>query len=68
RKNKNAIIAAIHPGTTIGNLSDPFKKNINKQKYYSPDCSASRICDVMDKLTEKQSGDFFNWDGSRIAW
>ena len=68
RKNKNAVIAAIHPGTTIGNLSDPFKKNINKLKYYSPDCSAKRICDVMENLTEKQSGDFFNWDGSRIAW
>lgn len=68
RSNKHAVIAAIHPGTTIGNLSAPFAKNINPKKYYSPDVTASRIADVIDRLAPEQSGQFFNWDGSVLPW
>ena len=68
RTNKSAIIAAIHPGTTVSDLSKPFEHNIDKTKYYTAERSAKRICNVMDQLQPSQTGNFFNWDGSRIAW
>lgn len=68
RKNRNASIVAIHPGTTIGDLSAPFANNINPKKYYSPALSATRIIQVMQSISPKQTGQFFNWDGNNIPY
>lgn len=68
RSNKAAVLAVIHPGTTIGPLSKPFASGIAKDKYYTPQESAGRILSVTESLTAEQSGEFFNWDGSSIAW
>ena len=37
RTNKVSVVVAIHPGTTIGPLTQPFSKNIDKSKYYDLD-------------------------------
>lgn len=68
RSNKMAVLAVIHPGTTIGPLSKPFAAGVAKDKYYTPEQSASRILALAQSLSAEQSGGFFNWDGSRIAW
>ncbi|MGB8816269.1 MAG: cell-cell signaling protein, partial [Minisyncoccia bacterium] len=26
------------------------------------------LLEVLDQLTEKDSGEFFSWDGSRLPW
>ncbi len=59
---------AIHPGTTQSELSNPFTKNIQKDKLYSPDQSATRILDILSVLKEKSNGSFLNWDGSSLPW
>lgn len=68
RRNKNAAVIAIHPGTTVGNLSAPFAKNVKPGKYYTPQQSAQRIHHVLEQLTAEQTGQFLNWDGQPIAW
>ncbi len=68
RGNKNASLAVIHPGTTIGPLSKPFASGISKDKYYTPVQSAERILRLTQSITAEQSGCFFNWDGSQIPW
>ena len=68
RTHKKCSIAAIHPGTTRGNLSRPFTAKIDPNKYYTPEQSAMRILRVIDNLTPKTSGSFLNWDGTEIPW
>ena len=68
RTHKQSSLIAIHPGTTIGDLSAPFAKNVNPEKYYTPAQSAKRIVAVMDSMTPRQSGGFFNWDGQPLDW
>lgn len=67
RINKQALVIAVHPGTTQGSFTAPFKKNIDPNKYYTPEQSASRIIDVMNS-SESKSGGFYNWDGSIINY
>lgn len=63
-----AAIAAIHPGTTDTALSRPFQRNIDPQRLYTPEQTASRILGTIDAIGVGDSGGFFNWDGSEIPW
>lgn len=63
-----AVAVTIHPGTTDTSLSRPFQRNVNPGKLYSPERSAERILNVLDALTERDSGRFLNWDGRDIPW
>jgi NAD(P)-dependent dehydrogenase (short-subunit alcohol dehydrogenase family) len=67
-KHPRASIVAIHPGTTDTRLSRPFQRNIEDGKLYSPEQTAKRMLDVLGQIDHKQSGRFFNWDGSIIPW
>jgi len=68
RTNKQACLAVVHPGTTQGPLSRPFSANVVPDKYYLPEQSAKRIIELMESLRPEQTGQFFNWDGSRLPW
>jgi NAD(P)-dependent dehydrogenase (short-subunit alcohol dehydrogenase family) len=64
----NAILVALHPGTTDTRLSLPFQRNVPPEKLFSVDRTVSQLLTVMDGLTPTDSGEFFSWDGSKIAW
>ena len=68
RRLPRLCVAAIHAGTTDTDLSRPFQGNVKPGKLYTPEQSASRILSVIDGLGPADTGGFFNWDGSRIAW
>lgn len=68
RTNKQASIAAIHPGTTQGPLSKPFAAGINRDKYYTPEQSAKRILQITESLQAVDTGSFYNWDGRELPW
>ena len=68
RSNKKASVVVIHPGTTQGDLSKPFASSITKDKYYTAEDSAQRVIDVANNLSSQQTGQFFNWDGTNLAW
>ena len=59
------IVAAIHPGTTVTPLSEPF---LRRHRARPAAESAEHILAVLDGLTESDSGRFFNWDGSELPW
>jgi NAD(P)-dependent dehydrogenase (short-subunit alcohol dehydrogenase family) len=67
-KHPNAVVVAIHPGTTDTDLSRPFQANVRPGKLYTPEKTAARILRVLDELDSDSSGQFFNWDGSQIPW
>tara|TARA_B100000963_G_scaffold14321_1_gene11013 strand:+ start:1201 stop:1893 length:693 start_codon:yes stop_codon:yes gene_type:complete len=65
-KNKKAIIVALHPGTVKSNLSEPFQKT--NLKIQNPEESAKHLIKIINMIDQSQTGKFFNWDGSEIAW
>ena len=64
RKNKNAILVGLHPGTVTSKLSDPFK-NKNKN-YFSPETSADYLYNVIETKTKNDSGKIFDWNNQEI--
>jgi NAD(P)-dependent dehydrogenase (short-subunit alcohol dehydrogenase family) len=63
-----AIVVNLHPGTTDTRLSLPFQQNVPAEKLFTIDRTASQLIAVIDKLTPADSGEFFNWDGSKLPW
>lgn len=68
RKAPKAILVLLHPGTTDTQLSQPFQRNIPTEKLFSVDRTVSQLLSVIDQLHPEDSGQFFNWDGSRLPW
>jgi NAD(P)-dependent dehydrogenase (short-subunit alcohol dehydrogenase family) len=68
RSCPRAIVALLHPGTTDTRLSKPFQRNVPAEKLFPVDRTARQLLQVIEKLQESDSGEFFSWDGSRIPW
>jgi NAD(P)-dependent dehydrogenase (short-subunit alcohol dehydrogenase family) len=66
RSNPNSIFTVLQPGTVKSNLSKPFEKNVQPDQLFSPDYSAQRMLDVIDRLTPDDSGKFYAWNGDEI--
>jgi len=67
RSNPNAIILALQPGTVESKFSEPFKKNISKDKLFSPDFSVDMMSKVIESADTSSSGNFIAWDGEVIS-
>jgi NAD(P)-dependent dehydrogenase (short-subunit alcohol dehydrogenase family) len=63
-----AIVIALHPGTTDTQLSLPFQRNVPPEKLFSVDRTVAQLLAVIDRVESTDSGEFFNWDGSRLPW
>jgi NAD(P)-dependent dehydrogenase (short-subunit alcohol dehydrogenase family) len=63
-----AIVVTLHPGTTDTPLSQPFQRNVPPEKLFAPQRTVQQLLTVLDGLQESDSGEFFNWDGSRLPW
>jgi len=66
RKNKQAVIVGLHPGTVDTGLSEPFQKNVPEGKLFSPDYSTGEMLGVLDKLGKDDSGWCFDYAGKRV--
>lgn len=67
RRNAEAIVVGMHPGTVNSNLSRPFQRNLAAGQLFSPEVSVARMLDVIDRLEPEDSGHCIAWDGTRIA-
>ncbi len=68
RTCQNAIVVALHPGTTDTRLSLPFQRNVPSEKLFSVDQTVRQLLAVIDGLETKDNGNFFSWDGSQLPW
>jgi NAD(P)-dependent dehydrogenase (short-subunit alcohol dehydrogenase family) len=64
RSHRCAVCVTLHPGTVETALSAPFRGGV--RHLLTPEGSASRLLDVIDRLAPAQSGGFFAWDGAEI--
>ena len=67
RNNKNALIVGLHPGTVDSRLSKPFQSNVPEKRLFTPDYSVKKMLEVLKKLTAKDTGKCFDWDGEEVA-
>jgi NAD(P)-dependent dehydrogenase (short-subunit alcohol dehydrogenase family) len=66
RKNSEATIVGLHPGTVETGLSAPFKGNPAHERF-APAKAAAQLLDVLEGLNPEQSGQLFGYDGTVIA-
>ena len=66
RKNKQAIIVGLHPGTVDSRLSKPFQKNVPDGKLFTPEFSAEKLLKVIQELSPSDTGKCFAWDGQEV--
>ncbi len=66
RRNKQAIIVGLHPGTVDSDLSKPFQGNVPDGHLFTPEYCAQRLLNVLENLTPEQTGKCFAWDGKEI--
>lgn len=70
----NAAIVGLHPGTVKTGLSKEFWANVKKDKLFSPEYSAERLCDVLVKggsgelagALEGFRGRCWDWAGKEV--
>lgn len=67
RRRPDAICVALHPGTVDTSLSSPFQTAVVPSKLFSARYAADKLLTVINGLSVAESGDFFGWDGERIA-
>jgi len=68
RRNPEAIVLALHPGTTDTGLSRPFQANVAQEKLFTPAFVADHLLQQITQATVEDTGSFIAWDGQRIAW
>jgi len=66
RRNKQAIIVGLHPGTVDSDLSKPFQSNVIDGKLFTPDYAAEKLLDVLKSLSPEHTGRCFAWDGQEV--
>ncbi|MFT6387892.1 MAG: NAD(P)-dependent dehydrogenase (short-subunit alcohol dehydrogenase family) [Cellvibrionaceae bacterium] len=66
RRQKQAIVVGLHPGTVDTNLSQPFQQRVPSDKLFTTDYSARQLINVLQGLTVEDSGKVFAWDGSEV--
>lgn len=66
RKNKQAIIVGLHPGTVASNLSKPFQAGVAPDKLFTPEESVSKLINTLESLSPEDTGKCFAYDGKEI--
>lgn len=66
RKNPQAVVVALHPGTVASALSQPFQKNVAKGKLFDAKYSVNALLNVLDGLSADDTGKIWAWDGQEI--
>lgn len=64
RKRKQAVIAALHPGT----VATAFTAGYPGHDKVSPEQAAANLCNVLEGLGIDHSGGFFDYAGREIPW
>ena len=68
RRHRQSAVVTLHPGTVDTDLSRPFSRNTAPDKLFPADVAAQHLLNVIDFLTEEDTGGFFAWDGQPIPY
>ncbi len=66
RRNSEALVVALHPGTVDTGLSAPFQRGVPAEKLTAAPTAAANLLRTIGTLTPAETGRIFAWDGSEI--
>ncbi|NRB29550.1 MAG: SDR family NAD(P)-dependent oxidoreductase [Rhizobiaceae bacterium] len=66
RRWPHSVIIGLHPGTVDTGLSKPFQRNVADGKLFTAQHSTGQMLNVIDRVTEADSGNIFAYDGSQV--
>lgn len=66
RSHKKSIVIGLHPGTVDSKLSKPFQANIKEDKLFTAEFAVTKLIEVINKVTPRDSGRCFAWDGKEV--
>ena len=66
--HRNVCVVALHPGTVESSLSAPFISKGYKNRVLTASESAASLVGVIGKLRPRQTGAFYDWQGTHIPW
>jgi NAD(P)-dependent dehydrogenase (short-subunit alcohol dehydrogenase family) len=66
RNGSLAVLAAVHPGTTLTGFSKDYVQHWEKGRVAEPKLTAERLLDLAVALREDQTGRFLHWEGTTI--
>jgi hypothetical protein len=64
RTHKQLICTALHPGT----VATEFTSNYPNHSTVQPEQAAKNLVNVIEQLSTKDSGHFFDWAGKEVPW
>lgn len=65
RTHPKALCVALHPGTVATSFTANYA---DRHKTVPPPEAAQNLLNVLDGLTQYQTGQFFDWKGTQIPW
>lgn len=68
RSVPRCCVAALHPGTVISPLSEPFRGRTPPEKQFTPEYSVACQAEVLLSKEASESGGFWSWNGERLPW
>lgn len=68
RQLPQAVLVALHPGTTDTAMSKPFQRNLPAGQLQSPASTAERLAATVADLTPAQNGALLHWDGTVLPY
>lgn len=68
RQFPQAVLVALHPGTTDTAMSKPFQRNLPAGQLQSPASTAERLAATVADLTPAQNGALLHWDGTVLPY
>lgn len=66
RRQREALIVGLHPGTVETPLSAPFRSGVSADRLFTPRYAAARLLAVLDGLSPRDSGRCFAWNGTEV--
>lgn len=66
RRWPDGIVLGLHPGTVDTRLSEPFQRNVADGKLFTPEHSAARMLEVIDRATRSDTGKVIAYDGQAV--
>jgi len=67
-KRYSAWCISLHPGTTNTDLSTPFQANVKEGSLFPVEFTVQQLLNLIDSLTEANSGGFYDWAGQSISF
>ena len=68
RKNDQAVVVGLHPGTVDTGLSKPFQGGVPEGKLFTAKHAAEAMLATLDRLEGTDSGGLFAYDGERLPY